>query len=397
MVYWLIGYMWLYIHRPFEIWPWLGSLHIERIYMLAMLFCWALFSTKTWTKNRINLGVALLLFSITVSTLLSPFVSFSSLFVQNWFKILLFYVLILSTVDKEEELQILVVAFVCIMALFELHSLYEYFCGRGVYRMGIWRMIGVGTSLSDPNSFAASVNYGIPLLLPVMLVTKTKMRRLAVWACLGLSILCIVLTGSRTGLSGLCLLAFFVGLVSKNRWKIIPLLLIVSCIVWINMPAELQLRFLTLFNPSLGPSNAEVSAESREVFFVIALDLWKANPIFGVGPDGFRYASGVDQPSHTLYAEVISNLGLVGVIALLVLLKGFFVNFFIGRNIYKDTFSPEQLRFNYYVLVAVTVSIFQLLFLGLGGHNLFRFTWLWYGAFSALALRFILIKSEQKS
>ena len=30
----LIGYMFLFIDRPFEVWPWLGDLHVERIYML---------------------------------------------------------------------------------------------------------------------------------------------------------------------------------------------------------------------------------------------------------------------------------------------------------------------------------------------------------------------------
>ncbi len=34
-------------------------------------------------------------------------------------------------------------------------------------------------------------------------------------------------------------------------------------------------------------------------------------------------------------------------------------------------------------------AVLLLLFLGIGGHNLFRFTWLWYAAFSALALRFL--------
>src|SRR5438270_797743 len=33
----LIGYMFLFIHRPFEVWPVLADLHIERVYMLCAL------------------------------------------------------------------------------------------------------------------------------------------------------------------------------------------------------------------------------------------------------------------------------------------------------------------------------------------------------------------------
>ena len=39
----LIGYMFLFIDRPFEVWPWLGDLHVERIYMLFTLAIWAVY------------------------------------------------------------------------------------------------------------------------------------------------------------------------------------------------------------------------------------------------------------------------------------------------------------------------------------------------------------------
>jgi membrane-bound metal-dependent hydrolase YbcI (DUF457 family) len=38
------------------------------------------------------------------------------------------------------------------------------------------------------------------------------------------------------------------------------------------------------------------------------------------------------------------------------------------------------------VPAAVAVSLFLLLFMGFFGHNLFRFTWLWYGGFLLVAV-----------
>ena len=38
------------------------------------------------------------------------------------------------------------------------------------------------------------------------------------------------------------------------------------------------------------------------------------------------------------------------------------------------------------VIVAAMVTVLFLLIFGWGGHNLFRYTWLWYGAFQAIAL-----------
>ena len=36
MIWLLGGYMWLFVHRPFEVWPALGSLQIERGYMFVV-------------------------------------------------------------------------------------------------------------------------------------------------------------------------------------------------------------------------------------------------------------------------------------------------------------------------------------------------------------------------
>ena len=40
MLYILLGYMFLFIHRPFEIWPALGEYHVERVYILAAALVW---------------------------------------------------------------------------------------------------------------------------------------------------------------------------------------------------------------------------------------------------------------------------------------------------------------------------------------------------------------------
>jgi hypothetical protein len=58
MIYLLGGYMWLFIHRPFEVWPWLGKLHIERVYMLATILYWAIAGDKQWISNRLNAAFA---------------------------------------------------------------------------------------------------------------------------------------------------------------------------------------------------------------------------------------------------------------------------------------------------------------------------------------------------
>ena len=52
MVWLLIGYMFLFIHRPFEVWPALGDLRIELCYMLITGGVWLFTPGKRWPANR---------------------------------------------------------------------------------------------------------------------------------------------------------------------------------------------------------------------------------------------------------------------------------------------------------------------------------------------------------
>jgi hypothetical protein len=77
VIWLLIGYMWLFIHRPFEVWPWLGAYHIERIYMLATITCWAVAAPKTWLSCRNNVPVFLLAGTLLLASQTSPYARYS--------------------------------------------------------------------------------------------------------------------------------------------------------------------------------------------------------------------------------------------------------------------------------------------------------------------------------
>jgi len=156
-----------------------------------------------------------------------------------------------------------------------------------------------------------------------------------------------------------------------------------------SLPDSLKDRYLTIVDPSRGPANAEVSAQSREQFFIMAIEIWQESPLFGVGPRGFAYASGTGVQSHSLYAETLSELGILGAIALAVLISGLFGNLREAKSLFQQSAQNSDDRFCFLTVNATWIATLLLLFMGLGGHNLFRFTWLWYGAFSALAVRFL--------
>ena len=152
MIYLLIGYVYLCIHRPFEIWPALGDLRVELIYFTGMSVCLAGRQASVSAGTRscspiLGMGAAFFL-----SWVMSPWAERAEQVVKNYTLVVVFALMIATSVRDDAGLNALVLAFMVVMALYMLHSVWEYKNGRHTYRMGIARLVGVDTTLGDPNS-----------------------------------------------------------------------------------------------------------------------------------------------------------------------------------------------------------------------------------------------------
>src|SRR6266498_2615236 len=105
MVWILIGYMFLFIHRPFEVWPFLGDLHVERIYMIGAIIAVALHAGNRWLPNWQHLAYAGFAAAVVVCWVVSPWADKGETTVENWFKVLVFYVLLVVVVRDERSLK----------------------------------------------------------------------------------------------------------------------------------------------------------------------------------------------------------------------------------------------------------------------------------------------------
>jgi hypothetical protein len=77
-------------------------------------------------------------------------------------------------------------------------------------------------------------------------------------------------------------------------------------------------------------------------------------------------------------------MGVVGAVAFIAVVAAFCVNLRAIRREYRE--HPQWNRdFLYYLTGAVGFALFLLLFEGNFGHNLFRYSWLWYGGFLIVA------------
>ena len=392
MIWLLGGYMWLYVHRPFEVWPALGVLQIERVYMVVMLVVWMVTPNKGWVPNRIHYALGIFTLLLTASWLLSPYMDkpLCTDTIENYFKVVVFYVLVLSTVRDERGLRLLILLFLGAVGLYMAHSMLEFIHGRYQWRMGIRRMIGVDQTYNDPNAFASSLLYTLPLTMPLWATRPSLFLRVVlVGYTLGVCA-CVALTGSRSGFVGLCVLSMLVLLVTVRRKALVVVLggIVGTAglgLAVVALPAELQNRYLTLIDSSYGPKNAAVSASGRMDGLMYGIEAWEKSPLLGHGPRAFDFATGRMGGAHNLYGQVLSEMGTLGALALAGLVLCFVLNWLEVWRFYRD--HPDQPGdFSFHVSRAIGLILVLLLLLGWSGHTLYRYNWQWFAAFQAIAV-----------
>jgi hypothetical protein len=381
----LIGYMFLFIDRPFEVWPWLGDLHVERVYMLLTMAVWVVYPNKRWLPNAQHAAYMAFALAVLACWSMSPWSDQGQPVVEDWFKIVVFYFLLVTTINDEEGLKTVVVGFLAVMGLYLLHSFREYLGGRHTYRMGISRMIGVDKTLGDPNSFGASIVFALPMVLAIWRTGfGGRWGRLVLLGYVGLSGMCVLLTGSRSSLLGM--MVWFMIIIWGTRYRLTAFVTFAALapLAFVALPESLQTRFETIINPEVGPANAQESGEGRLLGLTTGFKLWGHSPLSGVGPGAWRPATRSKIESHNLYGQLMGELGFLGVASFVALLGCFWMNLRTMKRL--RGYYPEWRNDLLFTLpTAVGMGLFLLLFMGNFGHNLFRFTWLWYGGFLIIA------------
>jgi O-antigen ligase len=251
--------------------------------------------------------------------------------------------------------------------------------------MGISRMIGVDTTLGDPNSFGASIVFALPLVMALWRAdVGGRKGKVLLAGYVGLSSLCVLLTGSRSSLLGLLVWFMIVIWGTRYRFKAMAAFVVAAPLAFVALPESLQTRFETIINPEVGPKNAQESGEGRWEGLTKGIALWQAFPLSGVGPGAWRPATHSKIESHNLYGQLLGELGTLGALAFAAILACFWMN--LRRVKQSREWFPESRNDLVFQLpTAIGIAVFLLLFMGNFGHNLFRFTWLWYGGFLIIA------------
>jgi O-antigen ligase len=381
--YILIGYIFLFIHRPFEVWPVLQTVRLERVYVLMAAAAVLLIGNKRWISNASNIAIGCFTVAMTLSVLLSPWREVSQVSLEEYLKLLFFFVLIVLSIHSKDDLRTIVLGYLGVMFIYMGHSLREYKNGRHEFKMGIPRMIGVDITLGDANSFGASIAYSLPFLVPFWLDRPTRRMRAFVVGYLALSGVCVALTGSRSAMVGIMVFLSSLFLRAKHRVRFALLAAALLPFCWLLLPESYQKRFQTIFvrDPTAAGYH---SAEQRTEGFWTGVELFQQYPVTGCGLGAWRPATGQPMESHNLYGQVLGETGILGTASFALLVATILLNVRWVRKTYMVR--PEWERdFLYHLAGAIGLAVFLLLVVGWGAHSLIRYNWLWLSAFALIA------------
>jgi len=397
-------YIALFVIRPWEkLVPQLGELRIERVYAIAMI---AAVTFEGWRFRWSRQSVAVIGFfaAIAMSSVMAlqtelawdPFYKYATLVV--------FYFVLLSVVRSTYALLFVVTCYQTAMGVYLFKALWEFFInGAHHYTMGVVRLIGIEFTFGGPNDLATSIVVSLPMLLLLFTVrheftaTWPKwIRALIIPACLGylaMAIVALQLTKSRAGMVAFVV---FVGLVAlrAQSWKVRFRLglggLVFLALIWVVLPADTKERLETIWNPKAGPASAHQSAEGRVQGFEAGMEMFDRFPYLGVGPGNFvpyrvRYLDGVPSEAHNLVGQILGETGLVSALAFVALIGVALVNATKTVRLAKKWPNDSTIQVLGRVARASREVILLLLFDGIFGHNLFRFSWLWMAAFALLS------------
>lgn len=176
-------------------------------------------------------------------------------------------------------------------------------------------LAGAGGPFEDNNDFARVLLIALPLWSIGWSATARPLARLAVIGGAAVSIAALAMTFSRAGFITAAALAALVVLRQRPAWrKALALAVVVGG--FLLLPAKYRDRMATIREPFTEPS-----MELRFATWQRGLEMAAARPLLGIGPGGWAAHYPRDEPAyrspHSIYVEVLAELGALGLLAYL--------------------------------------------------------------------------------
>ena len=303
--------------------------------------------------------------------------------VANAVSALLLLFITMVFVDSKDKLRHLLFVVVAGMGLAALYIIRDYLGGDD----------RPGWPFQDANYYALYAMSALPLALAVLGETKSKLARWGCYACIGLTVVGVILSASRAGFITLFLFGVIQVIRGQSRQQRVAVLAALLLCSFFVAPKAIQ----RLLNPTI---NDEESTFAHKAFAKAAFHMMLDHPLLGVGPSSAYFkayipttGNKVSGIAHNTFLELGAESGVPALLAYLCLIGSCF--FLLTRK--TREFGRRGEIFLKNVSRGLQLGLFNSTLIGLSvsGSNV-RFLWLGFTLIILLNQRRLILEPRRE-
>ena len=303
---------------------------------------------------------------------------------KNYIILPLIYILVLNNIRDKKHIKWLVFFMIAVILLMGFKFFRNFRTVNKSLFINEMREHGTFYYLG-PNEYAAFFSHYIFVVLGLLLLMKSKLKRLFLLLTTSFSFYTIVFLFSRGSYLATYLVLALTGVLRKNL--LIIILVITLFISWHTVLSSSVVERITMTTNE--NNELDNSAEMRLEVWKSSMELFNSNRLGGVGFNTFPYLGLPLGDPHNLYVKILVEQGIVGfVIFLMIILTALFYGWKLYRRARDDLF--KGLGFGFFLC---TISLLISNFFG------DRWTYLplgaYYWAFMALVVRANIITQKE--
>lgn len=391
--------------------PVLGAIRLEFLMgsLLSVVAIKEYFSNRNRERSGLGVWVSFLLIIMLVMTVFSFNPTFSfDIFIDRVIKFALLGFFISAFVTSPSRLMFFVAAFMFSCLKMGQEGLLGNITGSLIWQnQEIMRLHGSTPNYEHPNSFSGMALGCLPFVIYFFNIVPRYLK-IILLIQFGLMLHIVIFTGSRTGYFGLIGGILFFIWESKNRKRMLLMVLLAVVFIAPFIPEQYLKRAQTLTAEQEGGEGSGIYL--RQQIQRDAMQVFLDNPL-GVGVGAFplvrKKLFDRSQDTHNLYLEIATNLGVEG----LIIFTGLILTLMRVLAKLKKNISCQITQINrlmmtvnkteqYFVYVkehfyelqvmlatvnAVYLLIIVRIFLGLFGHDLYEIYW-WFSLGTTIAI-----------
>jgi len=286
-----------------------------------------------------------------------PFVKFPGSVVRfhipNFLKAIVFLYFAALILDNERRLKTALFTFVACQVLRVFEPLYLNIT-EGYWGDNTWigngefanRLSGAPSDVINPNELGFVIVTAIPFL-HFFMIDKKWIVKLIYFGLMSLMLYALILTMSRGALLALLIVGWIIFKESKRKVLLIAFAVVAMIGGWSVMNDNQKDRYLSLVSSDAKQSG---SADGRVEGMMNEFKLSLERPIFGFGlgttPEAKFNTWGHSKASHNMYAEVMVEVGFVGMFFFLKFIRSIYsqINFSRQQNQTKTRFEEALFK-----------------------------------------------------